>query len=498
MKKWIEKKLGGYRQQVVRPDPGLPVRLTTEKSVTVIGAGLAGIGAAAVLGERGFRVKLLDKNSYLGGKVGSWPVTFEDGFTSHVEHGFHAFFRQYYNLNAFLKKLDLSKHLIPIEDYLILSQDFGNLSFRDVETTPLLNILSMRKHGAFRLTDLLFSPRSMRLLDLFRFRPASYDKYDHVSFETFADNAGLSEKLRMVFNSFSRAFFSEPGLMSSAELIKGFHTYFLSNDGGLLYDVLKDDFSKTLLDPVRNHLMNLGVKISLDCRVSGIEHRNSGFSVSGEPCDFLVLATDVKGTKSLVAASQQLCTSHTGFADQISRTKTSQRYAVLRLWTDKDVSGTMPFFVFTDRTKLLDSVTFYHKMENTSARWAKENGGGIYELHSYAVTDDFVSEAGIRRQLIAEFERYFPEILPYHIRYEVLQVRDDFTAFHTGLYKDRPATVTEVPGLFLAGDWVRLPYPMMLMEAAYTSGVLAANQILDQEGLQAEPVFSVPLRGLFA
>jgi hypothetical protein len=40
--------------------------------------------------------------------------------------------------------------------------------------------------------------------------------------------------------------------------------------------------------------------------------------------------------------------------------------------------------------------------------------------------------------------------------------------------------------------------PAMLMEAAYTSGILCANGIMTDNGLQEEPVFSVPIRGAFA
>jgi isorenieratene synthase len=43
-----------------------------------------------------------------------------------------------------------------------------------------------------------------------------------------------------------------------------------------------------------------------------------------------------------------------------------------------------------------------------------------------------------------------------------------------------------------------LPLPAMLMEAAVTSGLAAANAILRQEGVREEPVYSVPLRGLLA
>jgi isorenieratene synthase len=136
-------------------------------------------------------------------------------------------------------------------------------------------------------------------------------------------------------------------------------------------------------------------------------------------------------------------------------------------------------------------------MEKSSEEWVKKNGGGIFELHSYAVPDDF-PKTEVRNQFLKEFEEYFPEIKGYNVKYEYLQVKDDFTAFHTNLYKNRPTIKTNVENLFLAGDWVKLENPAMLMEAATTSALYVANFIFNKEGLKEETVYSVPLKGIFA
>jgi isorenieratene synthase len=114
------------------------------------------------------------------------------------------------------------------------------------------------------------------------------------------------------------------------------------------------------------------------------------------------------------------------------------------------------------------------------------------------VPDDITEDRQVRDQMIVEMFRCLPELAEAKILHEYLQVRDDFTAFHTGLYRDRPQTATGVEKLLLAGDWVKLPVPAMLMETACTSGLLAANQILGREGLRQEPIETVPLRGLLA
>ena len=79
-----------------------------------------------------------------------------------------------------------------------------------------------------------------------------------------------------------------------------------------------------------------------------------------------------------------------------------------------------------------------------------------------------------------------------------MQVKDDFTAFHTNLAKNRPGFKTTINNLYLAGDWVKLDCPAMLMEAATTSALYSVNDILQNEGLQQEPIFSVPLKGILA
>jgi isorenieratene synthase len=496
--KRIEKKLGGYKIQLNKIDSSLPEKLSKEKSVGIIGGGLAGVSAAIFLAERGFKVKIFEKEKYLGGKVGSWPVRFDDGFSTQVEHGFHAFFKQYYNLRELLKKIDAYKYLIPIDDYLILTKQHGNYGFKDLDTVPVLNILSMAKTGIYSYKDAMLNPGFRKMTSLLSYnREKTFTKFDHVSFKDFAEEVMLPPEMRLMFTTFSRAFFAEPQYISMAELIKSFHSYFLSNDLGLLYDVLNDDFEDTLWKPAKNYISKYKSTISPDSKITSFKKDGNQFVINDERFDYAIIASDVKGTKSIIKSSDYFKNEHPNFYNQMTNLKQSQRYSVLRVWIDKDLRQGVPFFIFTDALKILDSVTIYHRMEKTSEEWVKKNGGGIFELHSYAVPDDFPKEE-IRDQFLKEFEEYFPEIKGYKVKYEYLQVKDDFTAFHTNLYTTRPTVKTEVENLFLAGDWVKLDNPAMLMEAATTSALITANSIFQKEKLKEEPVLSVPLKGIFA
>ena len=501
MRNWlrskIKNKLLGYRIQNNTVNDQLPSNVATPKTVAIIGGGIAGLSSAANLAERGFNVTLFEKNDYLGGKLGSW--TFDsNGETLRTEHGFHAFFRQYYNLRNFMKRLDIYKHLIPIDDYIIFYENGKQQGFAGIDQTPGLNIWDLRKKGILDFWTFV-NPLSIQYLKLLRYHPdKTFNKYDTVSFASFAKKTMMPEHLKLVFNSFARAFFSEPEKMSMAELMKGFHFYFLSNEDGLLYDVLDDDFEYTFLRPVEQYILQHRGIVRKNTSVENIATKGEKFVVNDLEFDYCIWAADVKHTKRVLSEAV-FTDGYPRFRKQMTQLNTSDRYAVLRIWTDRfEKNPDLPFFLFTDRLQCLDSITFYHKMEKESKEWSKQHHGGIFELHAYTLPTHLTDDTTIEQQLLDEMFHYLPELKGLTIKHKFFQHRDDFPAFQLGNYKNRPTIQTEIPNFFLVGDWVKLPTTAMLMEAAYTSGAIAANYILSKEGLQENPLESVCNKGLFA
>lgn len=498
----IERRFGGYRHLLAPVDTRLPEQLASPRRVAVVGAGLAGLGAACKLAERGFSVVLFERNEYLGGKVGAWRTTMADGREIGMEHGYHAFFGHYYNLHNFLQQLGVDRHLRTIEDYLILTLDGRSYSFKEVATTPILNLLSLARHGIYNFWELAGRHTGPKMEALLRYDPEhTFARWDHVSYAQFAADARLPASLELVFNTFSRAFFADAEKMSMAELIKSFHFYYLSNDAGLLYQYLDDDYDKSLLAPIRAHMHEHGVEIRTGCEIGEIGYQSEQFTIADQQFDYLVIASDVVGTRAMFERSPELVATAPISAAKVASLAAGQRYTVLRLWLDRELARELPCFVITEREAILDAVAFMHQAERESQQWVAERraaglGASVVELHCYAVPEHLPdSQAALRELLLAELYRYFPELDGAAILHEEMYVHRDFPAFHVGKHATRPSWETDCPRLFLAGDWVVLPFPAMLMEAAYSAGLMAANGILQAESLRQAPVYTVPPRG---
>jgi carotenoid phi-ring synthase / carotenoid chi-ring synthase len=494
----IRNRLCGYRITINEVDRRKPKNVQSLKRIAVIGAGLGGIAAASVLAERGFDVTLFDKNSYLGGKVGSWNISFQNGYTTKIDHGFHAFFRHYYNLRAFMEKIGATQSFEAIDDYLVLADGGERYSFKNVETTPVLNILSLGKNKFFRFRDVLFHRPSWKMGEFLEYDEAkTFARYDGVSFEQFAAAAELPPPLRLTFNTFARAFFAPAHKLSAAELMKSFHFFYLSHDHGLLYDYLVTDYHQALLEPAARHLAEHRVSIRLNQPVEATCRENETFVIGTEHFEYLILASDVVGTSRICQNSPWIKAASERVYAQLASLKASSGYAVYRIWLDKRTGDHFPVFTITEKRTVLDSVTFYHRFDRSAVEWSDRSGGGVYELHCYALPEAS-AEADVKAAFLAELHGYFPELRSAKMIQDHLQVRRDFTAFYINLHEKRPEYRTIIPKLYLAGDWVKTGTPAMLMEGAFTSGILSANAILTENGLQEEPVLSVPLRGLFA
>jgi isorenieratene synthase len=465
--------------------------------VVVAGGGIAGIAAAVGLAERGVPVIMVEPHDQLGGRVRSWTVTHGDDQVT-MSRGFHAFFRQYYNLRALLRRVDPAlQSLVRVRDYPLISADGHADSFARIPQTPPLNIATfVARSPSFRLRDLaaVNVPAALELLDVDF--PATFSQYDGESASDFLDRLHFPPTARhLALEVFSRSFFAHPDDFSAGELVAMFHGYFLGSSEGLLFDVPRDDYDSCLWSPLRRYLERLGAEVRTPESVAWIDVRGDllqiGLGSGAElEADGLVLATD-PGTFRRLALESML--GDEAWRERVAASGNAPPFAVWRLWLDRLVAHDRPVFLGISGFGPLDNISVLERFEEGARHWSAAHGGSVVELHAYALVgqpDDHL----LKERLLAELHRVYPELTRAALVAEEWLINDDCPLLGTGPWEQRLTVDTPHPRIVLAGDGIRCDFPVALMERAATTGFLAANQLLHRFGLAGHDLWTVPMR----
>ncbi|MFP1153094.1 FAD-dependent oxidoreductase [Mycobacterium sherrisii] len=478
------------------PDAGA---LSSRPRAVVVGGGIAGLTAATALAERGVAVDVVEREPYLGGRVGGWtePANPHSDNSFAMNRGFHAFFRQYYNLRSLLRRVDPQlRMLVPVDDYPLVDGAGRRDTFRGLPRTPPWNAVAFAlRSPTFRFGDLLrLDARAAAPLAAVSV-PDIYSQLDHLNAETFLKCINFPESARhLAFEVFSRSFFAAPEQLSAAELATMFHIYFLGSREGLIFDVANANFDASLWDPLRQQLQDRGVRVHLGTEVrrvslaaaaSGYVEAHSGDRLGA---DAVVLAADVAGLQQVVAASPGLGDDR--WRARIRDLRTAPPFVVHRLWLDRPVDPGRGPFLGTSGHPPLDNISVLERYEREAAAWARRTRGSVVELHSYAVDSDTSPEDGIQ-----QLHRMYPETAAARVLHERVLRRSDCPLFAPGTHARRPTVTTPHPALMLAGDGIRVDLPVALMERAATTGWIAANRLLTGWGLAGHELTTVPLAG---
>jgi isorenieratene synthase len=469
----------------------------------VIGGGIAGVAAAVALAERDVAVTLFEREQELGGRLRGWGG--EGGGPGTMTRGFHAFFRQYYNLRALLRRIDPELALLrPLADYPLLHRNGAAESFAGLPSSPPWNMLGfVWRSPTFGVRDIarMDVRTAMRLFDVSV--PRTYTELDTTDAVTFLDRVGFPPAARhLAFEVFSRSFFADPRLLSAAELAAMFHIYFLGSSEGLLFDVPRDSFATTLWQPFRRHLESLGVQVNTGTSVDGLEREADAFRLrhdAGEQrFDAVVLAADVRGLQGLATGSSTLGDDR--WRAGIAALRSAPPFLVSRLWLDRPAASHRPAFLGTSGFDLLDNLSVLERFEEHAAQWRERTGGSVVELHAYALPADRAAagsspDPSLVDGLLREMREVYPELRPAEVLHAEHVIAADCPLFAPGSFTTRPTVATPDPGMVVAGDLARIDLPVALMERAATTGFAAANQLLARWGVAGHDLWTVGNRG---
>jgi len=486
--------------------PGLPDAgaLGSAPHVVVIGGGIAGLAAATGLAERGVTVDVVEREPNLGGRVAGWTEHLEEtpeaAETVANNRGFHAFFRQYYNLREMLRRSDPTlSRLRPVQDYPLVDGQGRRDTFQGLPQSPPWNALVFAlRSPTFRFRDLIRIDAKAAAPLAAVSVPAIYDRLDDVDAGTFLTDINFPDAARhLAFEVFARSFFARPERLSAAELAAMFHIYFLGSNEGLIFDVAESNFDTALWNPLAEYLSGQGVKFHTATEVESLnlggsrrfEVRTGGGVIDA---DAVVLAADVSGLQRVIAASDGI--GDADWRDRVAAMQVAPPFVVQRLWLDTPVRPDRPPFLGIGGLEPVDNISVVSSYERQAADWAHANRGSVVEVHSYSVIDPPPFE-GLRERMLARLHQLYPETARAGIVAERILFKQDCPLFSPGSFADRPTVETPVPGLVLAGDGIRIDLPVALMERAATTGWSAANRLLAGWGITGHTLFTVPVRG---
>lgn len=499
------------RRVVHRAPSGVPhaTALASVPHVVVVGAGIAGLAAAAGLAERGVSVEVLEREPNLGGRVAGWTEHLEDGTEVANNRGFHAFFRQYYNLRELLKRTDPNlERLRAVEDYPLVDGEGRHDTFRGLPQSPPWNaIVFALRSPTFRFRDLVrINGKAAAPLATVSV-PGIYEQLDDRDAGTFLDEINFPRAARhLAFEVFARSFFARPDRLSAAELAAMFHIYFLGSSEGLVFDVAESNFNTALWNPLADYLVGRGVTFHTGVSVESIStdgpkrlrvHAGDGRVIDA---DGVVVAADPGGLQRIVAASPGL--GDDDWRRRVADMQLAPPFVVQRLWLDAPVNPDRAPFLGTGGLEPVDNISVVNRYERQAAEWARAHGGSVVEVHAYSVSGDLprgavepVALGDLREQMLKRLHALYPETARAGIVAERVLVKQDCPLFSPGSFAGRPTVDTPVPGLTLAGDGIRIDLPVALMERAATTGWSAANQLLEGWGVSGHTLYTVPVQG---
>lgn len=419
--------------------------------VIVLGGGLAGLAAAAALGESGYRVKLFEARPFLGGRA----TSYESGAET-IDNCQHILLRCCVNLIDFYERLGVSESIRWYDEYVFIEPGGP----RSVMRAGRLPAPAHFTESFFSLKFLNFSEKIavMRGLAAIR-REASRTDLDQITIAQWLNEhrqppRAIERFWRQVLVS---AISEELDRTAAAHAFQVFRLAFLATRDAYEMGVpavplgeLYRSEAWEKIGAVEMHLRAPAERIEIgdgevrSIQAGGAEHR----------ADFYVCALPF----------EKLALFNLGI--DVSRF-THAPITGIHLWFDRPVID-FPQATLLDRT----------------IQWIFNKHEGRYVQlvvsASHSLTE--MPRAELIALAVRELADFFP--VAHHAKLEKAHVVKEVRAVlspRPGLEKKRPAARTAFRNLFLAGDWTRTGWPA-IMEGAVRSGYLAAEALTEAAG----------------
>jgi squalene-associated FAD-dependent desaturase len=420
-------------------------------SVIVAGGGLAGLAAAAALGQSGYDVTLLESRPFLGGRATSYPAPGDDP-NEIIDNCQHVLLRCCGNLMDFYARLGVAGMVRFYREFNFIEPG-GRVSVmrRGVFPAPLHFTESFAALTFLSLRDKLAIGRALLALRSEYGRRADLDRITMLDWlqEKRQTPPAIERFWRQILVS---AINEELDRMAALHGFQVFRLGFLgrpdSYEMGIPAVPLGDLYSESVWRALPEVKLRLRTPVS---RILFNGMRVRGLDLDGETvtADHYVSALPFE---RLVQVAPELNLPLGEFEHS--------PITGIHLWFDRKVTD-LPHATLLDRT----IQWFFNKQEGRYLQLVVSASRSLTQMPKQEVINLALDE--LREFLPATAAA---KLVKAHV---VKEVRATFSA-RPGLESSRPAARTAYANLALAGDWTRSGWPAT-MEGAVRSGYLAAE-----------------------
>jgi zeta-carotene desaturase len=465
--------------------------MTLEREVVVVGAGVAGLAAAAALAGDGAKVTLLERRAFVGGRAYSYehPALGEVVDSQHVLLGCCT------NLIEFCQAAGLAEKIRWYDRQTFLVRG-GRASTMEPGgwPAPLHYAGSFLRASMLGNADKIAIARGM--MHFLRGDPAPGSDADNESVTHWYQRTGQTGgAIRHFWEPILVATLNDAATNCSMKYAgKVFYEVFVKNSTGGRLGIPTVPLSE-FYGAGAQTIERMGGRVQLRSGVEKLSQQAGGrWLVRTADAEFvtgnLVLAVPFEQTRQLVsgmevadAAGEQV---RAGLLETMAQFTASPFISVL-LWYDRQ-------FADLDHAWLLDATIqwFFHKSRIRG--YAPEKGSYVELVIAGSKRALAMSREEIFATALAELEEFFPGVRDARLVKSGLlkEARATFSVT-PGLNAYRPAQRTALQGLYLAGDWTATDWPST-MEGAARSGRLAAGEVAGERGRFLAP--DLPPTGL--
>jgi squalene-associated FAD-dependent desaturase len=450
--------------------------------VIVVGAGAAGLAAAAALARAGKIVTVLERKPYVGGRACSYehPALHEVVDSQHVLLGCCT------NLIELCEQSG-SADKIRWYDKQTFLEPGGRSStiFASSLPAPFHFAPSFLRMSMFGWKDKLGIARG--LMEFFR----GYPSEDNESIEHWVKRTKQTElSIKHFWNPILMATLNDRAAHCSTRYAgKVFHELFIKSSTGGRLGIPTVPLSEFYL-AVARLIESCDGKVQLRASVEAITQEQNGrwrvnIADTSYTADCVILALPFEQTRKLLPAvrlNEQYAGSALNTRDKLELNMARQvhsPFTSILLWFDRDITD-------LDHAWLLDTTIewFFHK--SRIRRYAPEKGSYVELVIAGSRAQLSMTRDEILTGALKELQVFFPEVKRAKlVKSGILKEARATFSVMPGLDQFRPAQATEWPGMYLAGDWTATEWPST-MEGAVRSGRLAAGAVMgDNERFMA-------------